>query len=108
MQVCIPTSKREDDEMEEFSCITEDILVEGGKGETITIIVRDLNSVVGDKSYENNVEPNLLGRRNQTDKILNDFCEGNEFVLNYTLFRKPNRSLCTWNAPGSRNRHHTT
>ena len=43
--------------MEEFSYITEDILVDGGKGETITIIVRDLNSVVGDKTYQNNVEP---------------------------------------------------
>jgi len=31
---------------------TEDILVEDGKGEKITIIVRDWNSVVGDKSYQ--------------------------------------------------------
>ena len=31
---------------------TEYILVEDGKGEKITIIVRDWNSVVGDKSYQ--------------------------------------------------------
>jgi hypothetical protein len=41
----MPTSKREDDEMKDCADITEDILVEGGKGETITIIVRGWNSV---------------------------------------------------------------
>jgi len=81
----MPTSKHEDDEMEEFSGITEDILVEGGKGETITIIVRDWNSVVGDKSYQNSVGPHWLGRRNHTGQILNDFCEGNRLVINNTL-----------------------
>ena len=35
------TSKHEYDEVEECSYITEDILVEGGKGEKITIIVRE-------------------------------------------------------------------
>jgi len=48
LQVRMPKSKHEDDEVEECSDITEDILVECGKGETITIIVRDWNSVVGD------------------------------------------------------------
>jgi len=52
----MPTPKHKGDEMEEFFDITEDILVEGGKGETITTIVRDLYDVVGDKSYQNNVE----------------------------------------------------
>jgi hypothetical protein len=37
----MPSSKHEDDGMEVRSDITEDILVEGGKGETITITVRD-------------------------------------------------------------------
>ena len=57
VQVCLPTSKHEDDKVEECSDITEDILVEGGKGETITIIVREWKGVVGDKSYQNNVGP---------------------------------------------------
>jgi len=51
----MPTSKHENDEMEQCSDITEDILVESGKGENITIKVRNWNSVVGDKSYQNNV-----------------------------------------------------
>jgi len=51
----MPKSKHEDDEMEQCSDIIEDILVESGKGEKITIKVRNWNSVVGDKSYQNNV-----------------------------------------------------
>ena len=107
VQVCLPSSKRED-ELEECSDITEDILVECGKGEIITILMRDWNSMVGDKSYQNNVGPHRLGRRNQTDQILIDFCEVNALVINNILFRKSNRILCTWNAPGCRNRYRTT
>jgi hypothetical protein len=51
----MPTSKHENDELEQYSDITEDILVESGKGEKITIKVKDRNSVIGDKSYQNNV-----------------------------------------------------
>jgi len=55
VQARMPTSKHEDDEMEQCSDITEDILVEGGICEKITIKVRNWNSVVRDKSYQNNV-----------------------------------------------------
>jgi len=48
LQVYMPKSKHEDDEVEECSDITVDILVDCGKGDIITITVRDWNSVVGD------------------------------------------------------------
>jgi len=65
MQVYMPTSEHEDDEVEELYDITEEILEEDGKGDTNTIIMGDWNSVVGDGSYRNTVGPHGLGRKNQ-------------------------------------------
>jgi hypothetical protein len=50
MQVHMPTSEHEDDEVEELYDIIEEILEEDGKGDTNTIIMREWNSVVGDES----------------------------------------------------------
>ena len=49
--------------------VTEEILEEDGKGDTNTIIMGEWNSVVGDISYQNIVEPHTLGRRNQTGQM---------------------------------------
>ena len=46
MQVYMPTSEHEDDEVEELYDIIEDILEEDGKGDTNTIIMGDWNCVV--------------------------------------------------------------
>jgi len=62
MQVYMPTSEHEDDEVEELYDIIEEILEEDGKGDTNTIIMGDWNSVVGDKSYRNTVGPYGLRR----------------------------------------------
>jgi len=48
-QVYMPTSEHEDDEVEEFYDITEEILEEDGKGDTNSIIMGDWSSVVGDE-----------------------------------------------------------
>jgi exonuclease III len=65
VQVYMPTSDYEDDEMEELYDIIEEILEENGKGATNTIIMGDSNSVVGNKAHHNIVGPYGLGRRNQ-------------------------------------------
>jgi exonuclease III len=49
VQVYMPTSDYEDEEVEELYERIEDILEEDGKGDTNTIIMGDWNSVVGDK-----------------------------------------------------------
>ena len=45
VQVHMPTSEHEDDEVEELYGVTEEILEEDGKGNTNTIIMGDGNSV---------------------------------------------------------------
>ena len=64
MQVYMPTSEHEDDEMEELCDVIEEILEEDGKGDINIIITEDWNSIVGDESYRNIVGPHGLGRMN--------------------------------------------
>jgi len=64
MQVYMPTSEHEDDEVEELYDVTEEIHEEGGKVDTNTIIMGDWNSVVGEESYRNIVGRHGLGRMN--------------------------------------------
>jgi len=102
MQVYMPTSEHEDDEVEELYGITKEILEEDGKGNTNTIIMGVWNSVVGDESYRNIVGPHGLGKRGQ---MLMNFCERNGLTVTNTWFGKPKRRLYTWKAPGDRSRY---
>jgi exonuclease III len=77
IQVYMPTSEHEDDEVEELYVVIEEILEEDGKGDTNTIIMGDWNSVVGEESHRNIVGPHGLGRRNHRGQMLINFCERN-------------------------------
>ena len=99
MQVYMPTSEYEDDEVEKLYDTTEQILEEDGKGDTNSIILGEWNSVVGEESYKNIVRTHGLGRRNQRGQMLNDFCERNGLIVTNTWFKKPKRRLYTWKAP---------
>jgi len=81
LQVYMPTSEYEDDEVEELYDIIEEILEEDGKGDTITIIKGDWNIVVGDESYTNIVGPHGLGRKNHRGQMLINFCERNGLIV---------------------------
>jgi hypothetical protein len=72
----MPTSVYED-EVEELCGVIEEILEDDGKGGTNSIIVRDWNSVSGDKSYHKIVVPHGFGWRNQGSQMLIDVCERN-------------------------------
>ena len=61
MQVYVPTSEYEDDEVEKLYDTTEEILEGDGKGDTNNIILGDWNSVVGDKAFRNIVGSRGLG-----------------------------------------------
>jgi exonuclease III len=104
MQVYMPTSEHEDEEVEELNDIIEEILEEDRKVNTNTIIMGDWNSV-GDESYRNIVGPHGLGRKNLRGQKLINFCERNGLIVTNTWFRKPKRRLYTWKAPGDRSRH---
>ena len=77
VQVYMPTSEYEDDEVEKLYGTTEEILEEDGKCDTNTIILGDWNSVVGDESHRNIVGSHGLGRRNHRGQMLIDVCERN-------------------------------
>ena len=100
IQVYMPTSEYEDDEVEKLCDTTEEIHEEDGKGKTNNIILGDCNSVVGDKAYWNIVGSHGLGRRNHMGQTLIDFCERNGLIVINTWFKKPKRRLYTWKAPG--------
>jgi hypothetical protein len=85
--------------------VIEEILEEDGKCNTNTNIMGDWNSVVGDEPYRNIVGPHGLGRKNQSGKILVNFCERNKLIVINTWFRKPKRRLYTWKAPRARSRN---
>ena len=106
MQVYMPTSECEDDEVENLYSTIEEILEGNGKGDTNNIILGDWNSVVGDESYRNIVGSHGLGRRNHRGQMHIDFCERNGLIVTNTWFKKPKRRLYTLKAPGDWSRHH--
>jgi hypothetical protein len=57
VQVYMPTSEYEDDEVEELYDIIEEILEDDGKGARNMIIMGDWKSVVGDKAHQNTAGP---------------------------------------------------
>jgi exonuclease III len=91
IQVYMPMSEYEDDEVEKLYDTIEEILEEDGKGDTNSIILGDWNSVVGDKSYWNIVGSHGLGRWNHRGQMLIDFCERNGLIVTNTWFKKPKR-----------------
>jgi len=96
IQVHMPTSEHEDDEVEELYGVIEEILEEDGKANTNTIIMGDWNSVVGDEPYRNIVGPHGLRKKNHRGQMLINFCERNGLIVTNTRFKK---------APGDRSRH---
>ena len=104
MQVYMPTSEYEDDEVEKLYDTIEEILGEDGKGDTKNIILGDWNSVVGDEPYRNIVGSHGLGRRNHRGQMLIDFCERNGLIVTHGSI-KPKRRLYTWKAHGDWGRH---
>jgi exonuclease III len=103
VQVCMPTSEYEDDEVEELYDILKKFL-KRMESQTNNIIMGDLNSMIGGESYRNIVEPYGLGRRNQRGQMLIDFCERNGLVIISTWFKKPKRRLYTWKSSGDQSR----
>jgi hypothetical protein len=74
VQVYMPTSDYEYDEVEELYDIIEEILEEDGKGVTNTIIMGDWKSVVGDKAHHNAVGP-YAPTNNTKKEYLESICD---------------------------------
>jgi len=89
MQVYMPTSEYEDDEVENLYDTNEEILEEDGKGDTNNIIVGNWKSIIGDETYRNIVQSHGLGRWSHRGQMLIDFCERNGLIFTNTWFKKP-------------------
>ncbi|KDR20391.1 Craniofacial development protein 2 [Zootermopsis nevadensis] len=98
MQVYMPTSDHDDEEVEIIYERTE------GRGKVQTIIIGDWNSVVGKGAENNIVGPHGLGIRNRRGDMMVDFCRRNGLVITNTWFKKHHRRLYTWKSPGNRSR----
>jgi len=105
MQVYMPTSEYEDDEVEKLYDTIEEILEEDGNGDTKSIILGDWHSIFGDESYRNIVGSHGLGRRNHRSQMLIDFRERIGLIVTNTWFKKPKRRLYPWKATGNWSRH---
>ena len=77
--------------MKELYDIIEEIFEQDRKGDTNTIIMGDLNNVVGDESYRSIVRTHGLGRKNHIGQMLINFCERNGLIVTNTWFRKSKR-----------------
>lgn len=105
IQVYMPTSDHEDEEVEIIYEKIEEIISTEGRGKVQTIIMGDWNSVVGKGAENNIVGPHGLGTRNRRGDMMVDFCQRNGLVITNTWFKKHHRRLYTWKSPGDRSRY---
>jgi len=61
--------------------------------------------VLLEMNHRNIVGTHGLGRKNHRVQMLITFCEKNELIFTNTWFRKPERRLCTWKAPGDQSQY---
>ncbi|KDR20788.1 Craniofacial development protein 2, partial [Zootermopsis nevadensis] len=108
MQVYMPTSDHDDEEVEIIYEKIEEIIRTEGRGKVQTIIMGDWNSVMGKGAENNIVGPHGLGIRNRRGNMMVDFCRRNGLVITNTWFKKHHRilRLYTWKSPGDRSRYH--
>ena len=66
MQVDMPTSEHEDDEVEDLCDINEEMLEEDEMGDTNTIIIVGWNSIIEEESYRNIAGPHDLRKKSQS------------------------------------------
>jgi hypothetical protein len=97
LQEYLPTSKYEDEEVEELYGIIEDVLEEDGKDATSS------SWGTGTVCLEINHTETLLCYMNSEGEtrgqILTDFYERNGLRITNIGFKKPKRRLYTWKAP---------
>ena len=63
----------------------------------ITLIAGDFNAKVGKKENEERCMGNhTTGRRNQSGRLLTEFCERNNLFIGNTAFKHPKRHITTW------------
>ena len=104
IQVYMPTSDHQDDEVEEMYDVIEEIINTHGRTGNL-IVMGDWNSVIGEGRDGIEVGNYGLGRRNERGDKLVDFCRRQKLVVTNTWFENHRRRRYTWKTPGDRDRY---
>ena len=94
IQVYMPTTEHEEEEVEETYSIIDELLKETD-GKDCTIVTGDSNAMVGERSEEKTAEKYGLGKRNQKGERLVNFFKENEYVITNTFFKNHNKKRYT-------------
>lgn len=104
IQVYMPTTAHNDDEIEEIYDRLYQIL-KMTKSEEYMILLGDWNAQVGEKKDENIVGRYGLRKRNDRGERLIEFCIKHKLVIANTIFQNHKRRRYTWKNPGDMARY---
>jgi hypothetical protein len=104
IQVYMPTSDHEDEEVDEMYEQIEE-LVDKQKGTDCVIVMGDWNAVVGEGRDGSEVGQFGLGARNDRGERLVEFCRRKNMVVSNTWFEQEKRRRYTWKKPGDTGRY---
>jgi len=104
LQVYMPTTDAEEDEIESMYEQMED-LVKKEKATDQVVIIGDWNAVVGKGRDNLEVGEFGLGKRNERGQTLVDFCKRTKMMVTNTWFEHENRRRYTWKKPGDTGRY---
>src|SRR2546425_12350550 len=106
IQIYMPTTSHEDDEVEEMYEQIERI-INKQKGNTNVIVMGDFNATVGEGSDEKLIDKYGLEKINERGETLTSFCKKNQLVVTNTWFQQEKRRRYTWKSPGDMARYHS-
>ena len=98
IQVCAPTSKAEETEVEWFYEDLQDLLELTPKIDVL-FIIGDWNAKVGSQQTPAVTGTFGLGVRNEAGQRLIEFCQENILVITNILFQQHKIRLYTWTSP---------
>ena len=98
IQVCAPTSKAEEAEVERFYEELQDLL-ELALKKYVLFIIGDWNAKVGNQETPGVTGKFGLEMQNEAGQRLIEFCQENALVIANTLFQQHKRRLYTWTSP---------
>ncbi|XP_060882053.1 craniofacial development protein 2-like [Metopolophium dirhodum] len=99
IQVYMPTSKADDEEVEEVYAGIEE-LIQHTKPHDNVIIMGDFNAIVGKGREGREVGDFGLGKRNARGERVVKFCRENGMIITNTRFQNPKSRIYTWKMPG--------